>query len=157
MEFDATFLIAAISFVVFVFIMNMVFYAPVMKIMQERNSVVEENFNSAKALNEKTHKQEQYHLSELEASRNTARTELDLNMKRLKTEKSQIIADYKSELLSNAVKEKENLKKSAFEAKEILKDNVVDIAKSISNILLGDNINNETINKSQVHIKEEQV
>ena len=157
MEFDATFLIAAISFIVFVFIMNAVFYAPVLKIMRERNSVVEDNFNGAKALNEETHKQEQYHLSELEASRNTARTELDSEMKRLKTEKSKIIADYKNELFSNTAKEKENLKQSALEAKEILKDNVVDIAKSISNIILGDNINSETINKSQVHIKEEQV
>ena len=157
MEFDATFLIAAISFIIFVFIMNMIFYNPILKIMQERNSVVENNFSDAKILKAETQKQEQYHAEKLEISRNEARTVLDNEMQRMKSKKSQIIAEYKTELYSHTAKEKENLKKSALEAKEILKENVVDIAKNISNILLGDNINYETINKSQIKIKEEQV
>ena len=44
MEFDATFLIAAISFIVFVFIMNKIFYAPILNIMKARQDFVEENF-----------------------------------------------------------------------------------------------------------------
>lgn len=157
MDFDATFLIAAISFVIFVFIMNSIFYAPLLKIMQERDKVIEDNYNAAGIIKNETKKQEEYHSLELEASRNTARTTLDNEMKRLKAEKSKIISDYKTELISNIQKEKENLKQSAIEAKEILKDNVVDIAKDISNILLGEEINSEKINKSQVIIKEEQV
>ena len=47
------------------------------------------------------------------------------------------------------------LKNSAIDAKETLKDSIVDIAKDISDKLLGDDINSELINKSQ--IKEEQV
>ncbi len=157
MEFDATFLIAAISFIVFVFIMNSIFYEPVLKIMQKRNSVVENNFNDAKILKSETQKKEQIHSEKLEASRNEARSILDEQMQRMKKEKSKIISEYKNELYSNAAKEKENLKNSALAAKEILKENVVDIAKDISSILLGCDINNETINKSQVKIKEEQV
>ena len=41
MEFDATFLFAVISFLVFIFIMNKVFYAPILRIMQERQKFVE--------------------------------------------------------------------------------------------------------------------
>ena len=155
MEFDATFLIAAISFVVFVFIMNAIFYAPVMRIMEERNKVVENNFNSAKKLNEETQKKEEYHQNELETSRNEARVTLDSEMQRMKIEKSKAINEYKNELFDNISKEKENLENSALEAKETLKDTVVDIAKSISSILLGDNLNIGSIDKS--HIKEEQV
>ncbi len=157
MEFDATFLIAAISFIVFVFIMNAVFYEPVLKIMQKRNSFVEDNFNSAKQLKEETHKQELYHAEKLEISRNEARTVLDNEMQRMKSEKSKIISEYKNTLYENASKEKADLKKSALEAQEILKENVVDIAKNISNILLGEDVNLEAINKSQIKIKEEQV
>ena len=155
MEFDATFLIAAISFVVFVFIMNAIFYAPIMRIMEERNKAVENNFNNAKKLNEETQKQEEYHKNELEISRNEARVMLDSEMQKMKSEKSKAINEYKNELFDNISKEKENLMNSALEAKETLKDNVVDIAKNISNILLGDTINNSSIDKS--HIKEEQV
>ena len=51
MEFDATFLIALLSFLLFIFIMNKIFYAPVLKIMQERQSFVEQNYDSAKTTN----------------------------------------------------------------------------------------------------------
>ena len=47
MEFDATFLIAVISFIVFVLLMNKIFYAPVLKIMQARQSFVEKNYSCA--------------------------------------------------------------------------------------------------------------
>lgn len=157
MEFDATFLISVISFVVFVFIMNIVFYTPIMRIMEKRNNFVEDNFNSANNINKETQKQEKYHANELEISRNEAKNVLDNEIQRMKTEKSKTIADYKSELYSNVNFEKENLRQSALDTKEILKDNVVDIAKNISNILLGSSVDNAAINKSQIHIREEQV
>ena len=57
MEFDATFIFAAVSFIVFVFIMNKIFYAPVLKIMKERQIYVEKNYISAKQTEEETKKQ----------------------------------------------------------------------------------------------------
>ena len=154
MEFDATFLIAVISFIVFVIIMNKIFYAPILKVMQERQKVVEDNFNAAKELNEETQKHTEYHNSELEKSREEARQKIAAASQQFKQERSQEISEYKTELYGNIVKEKETLKNSALEAKEILKDNVVDIAKEISHKLLGFDIDAESINKSQ--IKEEQ-
>ncbi len=154
MEFDATFLIAVISFVVFVFIMNKIFYAPILKIMQERQKLVEDNFNSAKKTEEETQKQICYRDSELEKSRDEARLKVAGESQKLKQERSKVISQYKEELFGNIAKERENLKNSAFEAKEILKDNVVDIAKEISAKLLGTDINSELIDKSW--IKEEQ-
>ena len=154
MEFDATFLIAVISFIVFVIIMNKIFYAPILKIMQERQKVVEDNFNAAKLLDEETEKQTQFHNSELEKSRDEARQQIAEASQRFKQEKSEEISEYKSELYGNIAAEKENLKNSALAAKETLKDNVVEIAKEISHKVLGFDIDAESINKSQ--IKEEQ-
>ena len=150
MEFDATFLIAVISFIVFVIIMNKIFYAPILKIMQERQNVVEANFNAAKEINEETQKQTEYHTSELEKSRDEARQKIAEASQQFKQERSQEISEYKSELYGNIAKEKENLKNSAYEAKEVLKDNIVDIAKEISQMLLGDAVNRDTINKSKI-------
>ena len=150
MEFNATFLISAISFIVFVIIMNRIFYAPILKIMQEREKIVEGNFNTAKELNNETQKQTEYHNSKLEKTRDEARQKIADASQQFKQERSQAILDYKSELYENITKEKENLRNSALEAKETLKDNVVDIAKEISHKVLGFDVDAESINKSQI-------
>ncbi|MCD7780915.1 MAG: hypothetical protein LUH05_09630 [Candidatus Gastranaerophilales bacterium] len=155
MEFDATFLIAVISFIVFVFIMNKIFYAPILKIMKERQEFTENNFKSARLTEEETKKQTAYRDGELEKSRDEARLKVAQELRQLKQEKAKSISDYKCELFGNVADEKENLKKSALSAKEILSDNIADIAKEISTKLLGDSINPELINKPQ--IEEEQV
>lgn len=153
MEFDATFLIAVISFVVFVFIMNKIFYAPVLRIMQERQKLVSDNFNSARMTSEETNAQARYYGEELEKSRNEARQKVAQQSQQLKQERSKAVSEFKKELFDNISIEKENLRKSAIEAKEVLKDSVVDIAKEISAKLLGSDIDSESINKSR--IKEE--
>lgn len=155
MEFDATFLVAVISFILFVFIMNRIFYAPILNIMQERQKLVENNFTIAKHTSEETDKKVKYRNDELEKSRDEARNKIAQESQSLKQERSKIISEYKNELFGNIAREKENLKNSALAAREVLKDNVVDIAKDISVRLLGEDINSELINKSQ--IKEEQV
>jgi len=47
MEFNATFLICAISFIVFVFIMNQILYKPVAKIVSEREKYIAQNEQNA--------------------------------------------------------------------------------------------------------------
>ena len=150
MEFDATFIIATISFIVFVLIMNKIFYAPILRIMQERQNLVEENYNSAKATKLETQKEIDYRNSELEKSREEARNVISENIQALKTQRSKKIDEYKDELYGNVAKERDNLKQSAIEAKETLKDNVVDIAKEISEKILGSSVSTSTIDKSQI-------
>ena len=48
MEFNATFLVSAISFIVFVFLMNKIFYAPLEKIIIKREQLVDDTLNEAK-------------------------------------------------------------------------------------------------------------
>lgn len=48
MEFNATFLISAISFILFTLIMNKIFYKPLEKIMDERENFINDNLNDAK-------------------------------------------------------------------------------------------------------------
>lgn len=150
MEFDATFLIAAISFIVFVFIMNKIFYAPILNIMKARQDFVEENFEQAGKTKEQTKLRSEYREGELEKSREAARGKIAAHSQELKTERSKQISEYKNELYSNISSERDNLKNSAIEAKEILKDSVVNIAKEISQKILGESVNQELINKSNI-------
>ena len=150
MEFDATFLFAVISFLVFIFIMNKIFYAPILRIMQERQAFVENNFNSAKETQKETEKQHEYRNAELNKSRDEARALISEHSQKFKEERNIRIAQYKEERYSEIANERDSLKQSARDAKETLKDNVVDIAKEISQMLLGDAVNKDTIDKSKI-------
>ena len=48
MEFNATFLVSAISFLVFVFLMNKIFYAPLTNVIIEREKLGDDTLNDAK-------------------------------------------------------------------------------------------------------------
>ena len=48
MEFNATFFVTAISFILFTIIMNKIFYAPLTKVIDERESFIRNAMNDAK-------------------------------------------------------------------------------------------------------------
>ncbi len=52
MEFNATFLVSAISFLVFVFLMNKIFYAPLSNIIEKREKLVVDTLNDARTSRE---------------------------------------------------------------------------------------------------------
>lgn len=52
LEFNATFFIAMLSFVAFIFIMNAIFYEPVLNIIRKRDEYISSNFDSAKKFDE---------------------------------------------------------------------------------------------------------
>ena len=54
MEFNATIYVTIISFLIFVWIMNFIFYEPLTKIMTERDDLVRKNYDDAQKTNEKT-------------------------------------------------------------------------------------------------------
>lgn len=150
MEFDATFLFAAISFIIFVFLMNKIFYAPVLKIMRARQDFVAQNFTDAKNDKLKTEENIKYRETELKKSREEAQEIIASKSQNLKQEKTRVVNQYKTELFESISKQKEELRNSAYSAKEVLKDNVVDIAKNISSKLLGCNIDSSCIDKSDI-------
>ena len=49
-EFNATFIVAMISFIVFIFIMNIIFYRPILSIIKKREDYMNNNHNEAKEL-----------------------------------------------------------------------------------------------------------
>lgn len=48
MEFNATFIVSVISFIIFTLLMNEILYKPVSKIVEEREHLINDNYESAK-------------------------------------------------------------------------------------------------------------
>ena len=54
MEFNATFIVAFISFVIFIIIMNFILYKPIYKIVSKRKQMIDDNYEIAKTNSSKS-------------------------------------------------------------------------------------------------------
>ena len=145
MEFNATFLISAISFIVFVLIMKNIFYEPIEKIINERNALIDENSAVTKKNNSNSEK-----FIEQRAERlNNA----NLKGKNIMIEKSDVAKKEKIRLIVEAKKNStDEVRANQSELKSIcdnsvneLNSEVENLANSITQKLFGDKVNNEGI------------
>lgn len=152
LEFNATFLISMISFVVFIMIMDKIFYKPILKVINERQNFIDGNYGDAKnskdnaesLLNEKDKRIN----DTLVKSKQIVSEKVDAANK----ESEELTADAKVKSQTEIQKAKEELKKEELSTKEALKSNVKDLAENISSKLLGtdvklDNVDYDVINK----------
>lgn len=135
-EFNATFIVAIISFVVFIIIMNAIFYKPVLKVIEERNNFIDGNYNDAKNSNDKAQKlldNKEKRLAEtLETSRKIIKDKtLEAN------EKSGSILDNAKQSCQDRIQTAKDELKNQEQALD-LTGNIEDISDSISKKLLGE-------------------
>lgn len=152
MEFNATFLISAISFIIFTIIMNIIFYKPIEKIMDERQKFINDAKNDAFNANTKA--------DEILKDRETRLNQSVADSKKLVAEKVNE-ANETSKALTTKAKEKSreeiasaksNLEHEANMTTEGLKSKVKDLAEVISSKVTGidtkiENPNIELVNR----------
>lgn len=152
MEFNATFLATIVSFIIFVFLMNKILYAPILNIMQERKNYIDENYKAANENKEKTQAIE----SEIEERKNVAkddgRNKYDEIINDFKNQKNDIISKAQNSAKNELEKNNSQLNQEAKEAKETLKDSISDLAGDVVEKIIGyksefQNIDSEKINE----------
>ena len=137
MEFNATFLVSMFSFIVFVFLMNKIFYAPVTDIINEREKLMNSNYDDTQEMSGKANaliKEREDKLSEAETSaRKTIAEQIQESNARSKetireaAEKSSlVISDKKSEL-----------KQEYSEAQTVLNSQIESLAEAVVSKVLG--------------------
>ncbi len=152
MEFNATFLVSAISFIIFTVVMNKIFYKPLERVMDERQKFIDDA--KSDALN----------------SNNQAEVILKIKEDRLNksaSDSKKIVADKleaankNSRILTDNAKQKtqdeissvkSTLQNEAHQTSEELKLKVKDLAEVISSKVLGmdthiENLDNELVNR----------
>ena len=143
MEFNATFLVSAISFILFTIIMNKIFYKPLEKIMTERRNFIDNTLSDAKYSSEKADailkdRDEKLHAALLQSkqiisdSANNAKLDAETKIK-----------DAKQKMRLEITNAKNELSVQADELDENLKPEVKKLAGMISSKLLGTGINTE--------------
>lgn len=150
MEFNATFLISTISFILFVIIMNAIFYRPLRLIAEKRNLYIGDNYNVADSVNSKAKEILEDKVQQISKVQRDSREHISKNVELSKQKKSDMI---NSAVVSSKEKisaEKDSLSKEKSNANEVLKTHVYDLSKNISEKVLGQEINDLEYNHNIV-------
>ncbi len=137
MEFNATFLISAVSFAVFVFVMNAILYAPLEKIVEVRKKIIDDNYDVAKMNNERSSALLQDRADKLLKASQDAKTHLLSKTEKIKLKKEEMLNSVRDKSLENLSTAKSELSSAKSDANEVLKKDVVILAQSISDKFLG--------------------
>lgn len=137
MEFNATFLVAAVSFIIFTLLMQAMFYHPVSKIMEKRKSlfdnnsaITEENIKNAAEIRENKDK-------EILSSKTDAKNLIMSEVEKANQEKTIKENELKQETLNKISEQKVALNTDKEVTANEMKNNLDDISNSILAKLTG--------------------
>lgn len=132
-EFNATFLVAMLSFVVFIMIMNAIFYHPILNIMRKRDEYINSNYDEAKELSEQAEKLDIKKSETIQQTQNECRTEIKNVVENAQGLASKNVQDARTEVKNEIQLKKDSLVRESEALEGVLKSSVVtDLASSIT-------------------------
>lgn len=153
MEFNATFLIAMLSFVVFIMIMNAIFYNPILGIIRKREDYINSNYEDAKRFDNSAQEFKTTREAKLEQVQEKCRHEFKTVVDVAQSEATNKINAAKDNSKRAIQTKKDELLKNEQTLKNQIKSTVVkDLASSIATKMLGydtkiDNEDFEPVNR----------
>ena len=150
-EFNATFLIAMFSFVVFIIVMNAIFYNPILNIIRSREDYINSNYDISKEFQNKANEYCNTRTSEIDKKQEECRKQikqaLDVAHENSNKELQQARENTKQVLLSR----REELTNQENEVKEVVKTQVVkDLASDIVSKILGQDSKVEEFDRNKI-------
>lgn len=137
MEFNATFIVSAISFIVFTLIMNAIFYKPLQNIVLERQKFIDETNEEAKLHREKSEAILKDRDKKLEKTRHESKKLILDKSDEVKATKTQLTSDAHKKASQKIELAKDDLHKSKDDAQQVLSEEVKSIAQQIASKILG--------------------
>lgn len=150
MEFNGTFFVTIITFIVFVFVMNKILYVPILGIMEERESVISGNYKSAEDNDKKAAALSEEKTEKLTNAKDAARGKYIEAIEDYKSQKSNIIADAQNIAREDAEKTNIELNNISNKVKEGLKGYMSDLADDIVEKVIGYRSQSDTFDNSKV-------
>lgn len=137
MEFNATFIVSAISFIVFTLIMNEIFYKPLNNVVSERQKFIDETLEEAKSHSEKSEAILKDREKKLEKTKHEAKKIIVEKADEVKAKKATLAAEAQQKAVQTIDEAKDELLKSQSEAQAVLSDELPKLAQDISSKILG--------------------
>ena len=136
MEFNATFIVSAISFIVFVLIMNWIFYKPIHNIVQQRKKIIDDANEEAKINTQKSEAILKDKEKKLTKTRQEAKKIILDKSEETKIQKSDMTSQAQQKASKEIEEEKGKLYKSSDEARSILSEEAKKLADVITSKIL---------------------
>lgn len=136
MEFNATFIVAFISFIFFTFIMNIILYKPINDIVSKRKNYIDTNYDKAKDNSEKTKTILEDRKNQLAKARLGAKEDVDKKIGLIKNQREEITLKAQKEAKELVEQNRLQSINSSNEAKETLKVEIKNLAQMISDRFL---------------------
>ncbi len=152
MEFNATFIVAFVSFIVFIIIMNQILYKPISDIVEKRQKLIDENYEEASKNQEKSKAILDDRLDKLNNARSRVREETALALEKAKEDKRKAQEDAKASAGLKIEQSVDALNQDKQNAINTLKNDVINLAQIISDKFIESDekisqVDDETIDK----------
>jgi len=132
-EFNATFIVAMLSFALFILIMNTIFYNPVLNMMKKREDYINSNYEDSKRFEASAQEYNTEHASKIEQVQDKCRHEFRVEIEQVKAQTGARINDARTQAKLQAQNRKDELIKQGDELKTTVKNTVVkDLAAIIT-------------------------
>lgn len=155
LEFDGTFIFALLSFIIFVLLMNLILYRPIMKVMGEREKLLSDNKDIVSKSNKKADEAKEFHENEILSAKVEASKFLGDLKDTLKSEKEEKINAKKEEVSKKITENSSILVNQKNEAKNALRDEIENYVKmTVSKVLEGSGINYDDIKVDKNRLNE---
>ncbi|MBP7212455.1 ATP synthase F0 subunit B [bacterium] len=149
--FNATFIVAGISFVIFTIIMNFIFYKPIADIVKKRQEFIDTTNEEAKLNREKSDAILKEKEQKIGTSKSDAKKIIAETSDNSKQEKANLAKNAQSKAISEINSAKDSLNNDKNNAQIALADSVVDLANNISSKLLGENVQASDADKELIN------
>lgn len=137
MEFNATFLVSAISFVVFTLIMNKILYKPVSDIISKRQAYLDENFAETKKNLDEAKSIQSDREQQLVSAKSDSKQMILEEVEHSKIEKNKKEVQKRQELASLLDEQKTSISVEKNKVSDELKSKVDDVSNAIITKLIG--------------------
>lgn len=137
-EFNATFLVAMLSFSVFIFIMNAIFYKPILNIIRKRDEYINSNYEKAKNFKDKATSLDNIRIEKIQETHVLCRHEINEIVENSQSLANEKVQSVKDEVNAQIQSKKDSLNQEEEKLHEVVDSKVVDnLASSIASKLLG--------------------
>jgi len=152
MEFNATFIVAFISFIMFTVIMNLILYKPLSDVVEARQKFVDDHYNEASIHKQKAQSLLTEKAEKIDKSKSDAKSIIISKAESAKAQKTALTTDAQQSALKLIDGAKSELQSSKNEAQNVLAGEVIGLAQQISSKILGadiaiSNVDGEFVNK----------
>jgi len=152
MQFNATFIVAMLSFIVFIMIMNAIFYNPILRIIRKRNDYISSNYEDVKRFDAEAKEDNDIYASKIEQTQDKCRHEIRSAIANAHEVSNSKIAEARQLCKTEIQKEKDKVIQESKLLKDTVKSTVVkDLASEIVTKLAGSGINTELTNVDSVN------